>query len=64
MQADPFNGVADVFRAKRAGRVKLLLCDGTGVRLLAKRLEGSRFDWSAIEDGVMRLPPAQLSELL
>lgn len=64
MQADPFNGVVYVFRAKRADRVKLLFWDGTGVCLLAKRLEGSRFHWPAIEDGVMRLSPAQLSALL
>jgi transposase len=64
MQADPFSGVVYVFRAKRADRVKLLFWDGTGVCLLAKRLEGSRFHWPAIEDGVMRLSPAQLSALL
>ena len=64
MQSDPFSGVVYVFRAKRADRVKLLFWDGTGVCLLSKRLEGSRFHWPAIEDGVMRLPPAQLSELL
>jgi transposase len=64
MQTDPFNGVVYVFRAKRADRVKLLFWDGTGVCLLSKRLEGSRFHWPAIEDGVMRLSPAQLSALL
>ena len=64
MQADPFSGVVYVFRAKRADRVKLLFWDGTGVCLLAKRLEASRFLWPAIEDGVMRLSPAQLSALL
>jgi len=64
LKADPFSGVIYVFRAKRADRVKLLFWDGTGVCLLAKRLEGSRFRWPRIEDGVMRLSPAQLSALL
>jgi transposase len=64
LKADPFSGVIYVFRAKRADRVKLLFWDGTGVCLLAKRLEGSKFCWPRIEDGVMRLSPAQLSALL
>jgi transposase len=32
--------------------------------LLTKRLEGAKFRWPAIEDGVMRLSPAQLSALV
>jgi transposase len=31
---------------------------------VTKRLEGAKFCWPAIEDGVMRLSPAQLSALL
>lgn len=64
LKLEPFSGVIYVFRAKRADRVKLLFWDGTGVSLLTKRLEGSRFHWPRIEDGVMRLSPAQLSALL
>jgi transposase len=64
LKSDPYSGVIYVFRAKRADRVKLLFWDGTGVCLLAKRLEGSKFRWPRIEDGVMRLSPAQLSALL
>ncbi len=41
--SDPFNGVVYVFRAKRADRVKLVYFDGTGVCLLAKRLEDGKF---------------------
>ena len=52
------------YRAKRADKVKLLFWDGTGVCLLIKRLEGAKFRWPAIQDGVMRLSPAQLSALL
>ena len=37
--SDPYSGVIYVFRAKRADRVKLLLWDGTGLVLVAKRLE-------------------------
>ena len=64
LKLEPFTGVIYVFRAKRADRVKLLFWDGTGVCLLTKRLEGSKFHWPRIEDGVMRLSPAQLAALL
>jgi len=53
-----------VFRAKLADRVKLLWWDGTGVCLLAKRLEDGQSRWPKIEDGTMRLSAAQLSALL
>jgi transposase len=62
--ADPFSGTVYVFRAKRADRVKLVWWDGTGLCLLSKRLEGGQFRWPRIEDGVMRLTPAQLSALV
>jgi transposase len=61
---DPFSGAIYVFRAKRADRVKLLYWDGSGVCLYAKRLEDGRFRWPRIEDGVMRLSPAQLAALI
>jgi transposase len=64
LKLEPFSGVIYVFRAKRADRVKMLFWDGTDQCLLAKRLEGSKFHWPKIEDGVMRLSPAQLSALL
>ena len=63
-KANPFSGVVYVFRSKRADRIKLLFWDGTGICLLIKRLEDSKFRWPRIEDGVMRLSPAQLSALL
>ena len=64
LRAAPFSGIIYVFRAKRADKVKLLFWDGTGVCLVIKRLEGAKFRWPAIQDGVMRLSPAQLSALL
>ena len=64
MGADPFSGAVYVFRAKRADRVKLVFWDGTGVVLVAKRLEEGAFRWPRIEDGVVRLTAAQISALL
>lgn len=64
LRADPFSGVVYVFRSKRADRVKLVWWDGTGLCLLAKRLEDGQFRWPKMEDGVMRLTSAQLQALL
>jgi transposase len=64
LSEDPFSGTIFVFRAKRADRVKLICWDGTGLCLFAKRLEEGTFRWPRVENGTMRLTPAQLSALL
>jgi transposase len=64
LRADPFSGTIFVFRAKRADRVKLIVWDGTGLCLFAKRLEQGSFRWPPIIDGTMRLTPAQLAALI
>ncbi|MFG1245161.1 IS66 family insertion sequence element accessory protein TnpB [Xanthobacter flavus] len=64
MGADPFSGTVYVFRAKRADRVKLVFWDGTGVVLVAKRLEDGEFRWPKIEDGTLQLTSAQFQALL
>jgi len=63
LRQDPFCGTVFVFRSKRADRVKLLIYDGTGLVLVWKRLEGSKFKWPAISEGLMRLSTAQLAAL-
>lgn len=62
--ADPFSGTVYVFRSKRADRVKLVFWDGTGVVLVAKRLEAGTFRWPRVDDGVMRLSATELQALL
>jgi transposase len=64
MGADPFSGAIYVFRAKRADRVKLIFCDGTGVVLISKRLEEGECRWPKVQDGVIRLTAAEPSALL
>ena len=64
MGADPFSGAVYVFRAKRTDRVKLVFWDGTGVVLVAKRLEDGEFRWPKVQDGVIHLSAAELSALL
>ena len=60
---DPFCGAAFVFRSKRADRIKILVFDQTGLVLVHKRLEGGKFVWPQVQDGVMKMSPAQFSAL-
>ena len=62
-ELDPFCGAVFVFRSKRADRIKLLVWDQTGMVLVHKRLEGGKFVWPQMRDGVMRLSSAQLAAL-
>ncbi len=63
MGADPFSGTIYVFRAKRTDRIKLIFWDGSGVCLVAKRLEDGEFYWPRMQDGAMHLTSAQFSAL-
>jgi transposase len=60
---DPFCGAAFVFRSKRADRIKVLVWDRTGMVLVHKRLEGAKFVWPQVRDGVMKMSPAQFAAL-
>jgi transposase len=64
LEEEPFSGQVFVFRGRRGDRVKLLWWDGTGLCLLAKRLEHGRFVWPQAQQGAVRLSAAQLSMLL
>ena len=44
-------GPASVFANKRANRVKVLVCDGFGIWLAARRLHQGRFVWTALRSG-------------
>jgi hypothetical protein len=47
LASNPFCGHAFVFRGRHGDLVKLLWWDGTGLCLMAKRLERGRFIWRA-----------------
>ncbi len=64
LAADPYGGQMFVFRGKRGDRLKVLYWDGTGLVLLAKRLEQGRFAWPPITVGGIVLSAAQLALLL
>ena len=64
LRADPFAGDVFIFRPRRGDRVKILVFDGTGLVLYAKRLEAGRFCWPSPAEGTVRLTSAQLATLL
>ena len=61
---DPFGGSLFIFRGKRGDYFKAIYWDGSGLWLLAKRLEKGRFVWPPIVDGAMILTPAQMAVLV
>ena len=53
--ADPFSGHLFIFRGRRGDYFKGLYWDGSGMWLIAKRLEKGCFVWPPIMDGSMTL---------
>jgi len=51
LASNPFCGHLFVFRGRRGDLLKLLWWDGTGLCLLAKRLERGRFIWPQVQNG-------------
>jgi transposase len=61
---DPFSGAMFCFRGRRGDLLKILVWDGQGLILVAKRLEKGRFVWPQARDGAVSLTAAQLSMLV
>jgi transposase len=66
LHEDPKSGALFAFINKERTRLKLLYWDGTGVWVLAKRLEQGRFSWAAVTDerAKLALAPEALSMLV
>lgn len=66
LKIDPKSGSLFVFCNKRRNRIKLLYFDGTGLWVMAKRLEAGTFSWpkpSASGKGTLNLTPEALAML-
>ena len=56
---------AYVFANKRANRVKVLVCDGFGIWLAARRLHQGRFVWTQLRNGhAVSIDAGQLQALV
>ncbi len=64
LENSPFSGHLFLFRGRRGDLIKLLWWDGTGLYLMAKRLERGRLIWPQASSGSVALSVAQLSMLL
>jgi transposase len=54
LSCDPESGHVFVFTNARRNRLKLLVYDGSGLWICAKKLDGGRFRWPQRDSGVKR----------
>ena len=66
LKAEPTSGAAFLFSNKRRSMIKILYWDGTGLWIVAKRLERGTFNWpksGEVRGKKIRIHPTALSML-
>ena len=63
LQQDIRDGALFVFSNRRRTRLKILYWDGSGLWVMAKRLEKGTFSWPQGEEKVLRLRPEAFAML-
>jgi transposase len=64
LNRDPYTGDLYLFSNRRRNRLKVLLWDGSGFWVCAKRLEGGTFAWPDASEKTIDLSPEELWLLL
>lgn len=64
LQEDPFAGAWFIFTNRSRDRIKILCWDGSGVWVLAKRLEKGRFSWPQTTGAKQEISSTDLTMLL
>ena len=64
IEQDPLSGHLFVFCNRARNRLKILLWDGSGLWVLAKRLERGTFQWPGGEPPVVEMSFEELTQLL
>jgi transposase len=64
LERDPLEGHLYLFCNRRRDRLKILCWDGSGLWVMAKRLEKGTFGWPQSDQAGIELTPSQLHLLL
>lgn len=66
LDADPLSGHLFLFSNKRRTRLKILYWDGSGLWVMAKRLDKGTFNWPSVSNDqrALRVPTEEMAALI
>ncbi len=66
LDADPLSGHLFLFSNKRRTRLKILYWDGSGLWVMAKRLDKGTFNWPSVssDQSALRVPTEEMAALI